>query len=154
MVLAFQLQYFYNIFHLLDFMAVAVSLVFEILIVLQESSLPIGLLVVMRAWRFIRVADHGIINRRVGLIADRRKKNIRKEMFRKLAIQNLKKTRSNNTAYNFELIVEDVAGSSKRNKEILKDGFVVPTELLRQYVPYTTHRASALSPAWRSPVSQ
>ena len=44
----------------------ALSLVFEILIVLSKSSLPTSAIVLMRAWRFIRVADHSLINRRVG----------------------------------------------------------------------------------------
>ena len=109
MMATFQKKYFTNVFFILDLIAVALSLVFEILIVLSKSTLPMGLLVVMRAWRFIRVADHSMINRRVGRIVQHKKKVIRMKMTRDLALQNLRLCK-NGSAYDFNETLENVGG--------------------------------------------
>ena len=96
---------------MLDLVAVLASLVCEVLIVLQRHSLllrngeqiPVEILILMRSWRFVRLINHGLFNKRAGIVSRIRDQKIEAQIFNGLMLDNLEKAREENQAYNFDV---------------------------------------------------
>lgn len=124
------LNYCKNPLLVVDLCAVAVSLVFEILYLLQSSTLPMGFLVVIRFWRFLRIGNHTLMNRRVGMVSRRRRFDMEKLLWRNMALQQLDTAVKEGKTFNFATCVAKVVEGRRTEQGKRK----LPRELKRSSV--------------------
>jgi hypothetical protein len=110
MVLAIRKHYFKLLF-LVDFFAVLTSLAFEIVIVTTAASLPGAVLTLFRFWRFFRIADHTMANRRVGKVPTERRARQKKNVLDRLALEALRISIAASEAFDFQKTVQRITGS-------------------------------------------
>ena len=84
MMMVHRLHYWRNAIYVVDLAALLTSLVFEVFYMVQmwgamgdsTGGIPTELLIITRSWRFVRLANHGLVNKRVGIVNTRRLKRI------------------------------------------------------------------------------
>lgn len=94
----------------LDFGAVASSFVTELFLITTESDLPSGVFVLFRLWRFVRIADHTLFNRRIGRIPAQQRRKAIDEEFRKIAFGALQQCIVKGHSFDFAATLTELTG--------------------------------------------
>ena len=127
MAVTHRMKYLKNVVYMLDLFAVVTSLVCEVLITMQrwsllgssEQPIPVEMLILMRSWRFVRLINHGLLNKRVGIVSRQRRNRVENAIMDEMMLDKLWQAKESGNAYDFGVALDAVTGT-KQNHRIIE----------------------------------